>query len=116
MAREYDPSETETVVLTGPVVVNRFVTRAGLQTGCTDKNLAGVALYAGKAGEAIAVVIRRTATIETSAAVSVGQECGVAADGRLGGPSATAAVAIPRYAAAGPGQIIECELLPYRGA
>jgi Uncharacterized conserved protein (DUF2190) len=118
MTRQYDPIRDETVVLTEDnVKKNRFVSNDGKQSAVPLNKVAGVAQYGGKNGEAISVVVLGTAVVETSAAVSAGDECGVVAgDGRLGGKAAAGqGVARAMENATSAGQFIEIELLPFHG-
>lgn len=112
MSQQAIPLLTLSVLLTGAVAANRFVTPAGVQAGA-DANTLGVARSAGAIGERVAVDVIGTAVVETGAAVAANATLETDASGRAvtwatSGPK----VALALEAASGAGQFIEVLLMP----
>lgn len=100
-----------TVLLSGTVAANRFVTVAGAQAGA-DANTLGVARSAGVSGDRITVDVLGTAVVEAGAAISAGATLETDASGRAvtwatSGPK----VGIALEAAGAAGQFIEVLLV-----
>jgi len=100
------------VVLTGAVAPHRFVTPLGAQAGADAQTL-GVSKTAGTVGQLLTVDVIGTSSVETGAAIAVGQVLKVDAAGRaIPWATAGARVAIALQAATGAGQFIEVLLVP----
>jgi len=101
-----------TVVATGTIAANRFVTPAGAQAGA-DANTLGVARTAAVPGDKIAVDVLGTAVVEAGAALSAGATVKADASGRaITWASSGAKVGIALEAATAAGQFIEVLLVP----
>jgi hypothetical protein len=99
MSRQSKPLLTLSLTLSGTVVVDRFVTGAGAQTGAAG-NAIGVAQTAGVAGEVIPVDTIGTTVIETGAAIAANALVESDASGRA--VTRSAGVTLGRMA---PGQV-----------
>ncbi|MBI2801249.1 MAG: DUF2190 family protein [Gammaproteobacteria bacterium] len=112
MSRNHTPTLTLTVVATGVIVADRFITPTGAQAGA-DANALGVSRFAGVSGDKLTVDVMGTAVLETGAAITLGQTVKVDATGRaIPWVTAGARVGIALEAASGAGQFIEVFLIP----
>lgn len=88
-----------TVVATGAIVADRFITGAGAQTGAAG-NALGVARYGGAIGEKITTDVIGTAIVESGAAIAANALIESDASGRA--ITKAAGVTLARMA---PGQV-----------
>jgi len=105
------PILTLSLISTGTVAAYRMVTAAGAQAGAAA-NTAGVSLYAGVAGEVLAVDALGTGIAEAGAAVAVGAALSTDSSGRVITATDGPVVARALQAAAAAGQKIEVILIP----
>jgi len=112
MSRQNRPLLTLTLLLTGTVIADRFVTGAGAQTGAAG-NAIGVTKTAGVSGERVPVVNLGTATVEVGAAIAANALVEADASGRAVTKSAgvTLGRLAPGEVAAAAGQFVEVILI-----
>ena len=111
MSRNHTPTLTLTIVATGTIVADRFITPLGAQA-VADANTLGVSRVAGVSGDKLTVDVDGTAVVETGAAITVGQTLKVDASGRaIPWVTAGARVGIALEAASATGQFIEVRLI-----
>jgi len=102
---------TLTSVLTGTVSACRFVTPSGSQAGA-DANVLGASRSSGVSGNAVAVDVMGTATIESGAAFAVGATLKSDSSGRaITWVTSGAKVALALEAAGAAGQLVEVLLI-----
>lgn len=100
------------MTLTGTVVANRFVTKAGAQTGA-DGYALGVARTGGASGEKVTLDVIGTAVVEAGAAITAGDTLKVDSSGRgITWATSGAKVGLALEAAGGAGELIEVLLIP----
>lgn len=103
---------TLTLVASGTITANRFVTAAGAQAGA-DANTIGVANTAGVAGDKFPADVLGTTTVESGAAFSAWATLKSDASGRaITWATSGAKVAIALEAATAAGQFVEVLLIP----
>jgi hypothetical protein len=101
-----------TVVATGAITANRFVTVAGALAGA-DANTFGVACSTVASGEKFTADVFGTATVEAGAAVSAGATIKSDSTGRaITWATSGAKVGLALEAASAAGQMIEVLLIP----
>ena len=111
MTMQSIPVLTLTVAATGTIVANRFVTKAGAQTGA-DGYAIGVARTAAVSGDKVALDCLGTATVESGAAITAGDTLKVDSSGRaITWATSGAKVGIALEAASASGQLIEVLLI-----
>lgn len=99
-----------TVVATGVIVGDRFITGAGAQTGAAG-NALGVARYGGAIGDKITTDVIGTAIVEAGAAVAANALIESDASGRAITKAAGVTLGRALQAAAAAGQKIEVLLI-----
>lgn len=98
---------TITIPATGTIVANRFVTKAGAQTGA-DGYALGVALTGASSGDKVPIDVLGTVTVESGAAITAGDTLKVDSSGRaITWATSGAKVGIALEAATAAGQLIE---------
>lgn len=111
MSRQAISLLTLSMVATGTIVADRFVTPAVAQTGA-DGIAIGVAQTAAVSGERLPVVAQGTAIVEAGAAISAGATLKVDSSGRaITWATSGAKVGFALEAATAAGQFIEVFLL-----
>lgn len=112
MSRQFIPVLTLSLVATGALAAERFVTHAGAQAGAAARTLGVARAKADAAGEAVPVDVLGTAVVEAGAAIAVGAQLETDANGRAVTKAAGPAVAVALQAAGAAGEFIEVLLIP----
>jgi uncharacterized protein DUF2190 len=112
MSAQFYSVHALTLVATGVIAANRFVTFPGTQT-VADANAIGVTRTAAAIGDAITVDALGTAVVESGAAVAAGDTVKSDATGRaITWAAAGAKLGQALQAATAAGQFIEVRLVP----
>lgn len=102
---------TLSLIASGVIAANRFVTPAAAQAGA-DVNTIGVSRFAAAIGDKVAVDVEGTAIVEAGAAVAAGATIKSDANGKaITWVTSGAKVAIALDAATAAGQLIEVFLV-----
>lgn len=112
MSRQFTSLLALTVLSTGAIGAERFVTHAGGQAGAAVRTLGIARSKADEAGEIVPVDVIGTAVIETGGAIALGAKLETDAQGRAVTFAAGTHVATALQAAAGAGEFIEVLLVP----
>lgn len=111
MTTQYIAALTLTVPATGTLVANRFVTKAGAQTG-TDGYAIGVCRTAASSGDKVTVDALGVVPVESGAAVTAGDTLKVDSSGRgITWATSGAKVGIALETASGAGELISVLLI-----
>jgi hypothetical protein len=112
MTTQYIAVLTLTVAATGTLVANRFVTKAGAQTGA-DGYAIGVCRTAASSGDKVAVDALGVVAVEAGAAVSAGDTLKADSSGRgITWATSGAKIGIALEAAGAAGDLISVLLIP----
>jgi hypothetical protein len=112
MSKQSISALTLTLLATGAITADRFVTAAGALAGA-DANTLGVARSAGAIGAYVPVDVLGTAVVEAGAAVAAGDTIKSDATGRaITWVTSGAKIALALEAATAAGQFIEVLLIP----
>jgi Uncharacterized conserved protein (DUF2190) len=112
MSQQSMPVLSLSIAATGTIVANRFVTKAGAQTGA-DGYALGVARTDAASGGRVTVDVIGTSIVEAGAAVSAGDTLKVDSSGRgITWATSGAKVGLALEAAGAAGQFIEVLLIP----
>ena len=112
MTTQYIAALTLTVAATGTLVANRFVTKAGAQTGADGYSI-GVCRTAASSGDKVAVDALGALAVEAGAAVSAGDTIKADSSGRaITWATSGAKIGIALEAAGASGDLISVLLIP----
>jgi hypothetical protein len=112
MTTQYIAVLTLTVAATGTLVANRFVTKAGAQTGA-DGYAIGVCRTAASSGDKVAVDALGVVAVEAGAAVTAGDTLKADSSGRgITWATSGAKLGIALEAAGAAGDLISVLLIP----
>lgn len=110
MSRQKIPLLSLAVVATAAITANRFVAPTGVHATAAGRAL-GVATEDAAIGDAVAVDVIGTTTVEASAAIAAGAQIEVAANGKAATLDAGVAVGRALEAAGADGDMIEVLLI-----